>query len=55
MDTEKYKSIVTPREVNNSIKKDAEERGRTINTQLKMMAQIYNKLKDDLDPRPKIS
>jgi hypothetical protein len=52
MDTDKWKSIVTPKDIYKKIKQDGAERGRTIGSQLKMMALLYDKIKEKLDPKP---
>ena len=52
MDTEKRKSVLVPKEVYEDIKRTSADHGRTISGQLKIVWQIYNKLKDKLDPKP---
>ena len=51
MDTEKWKSVLVPKEVYEEIKRTSADRGRTISGQLKIIWQIYNKLKEKLDPK----
>ena len=48
MDTEKWKSVLVPKEVYEEIKRTSSDRGRTISGQLKIVWQIYNKLKEKL-------
>ena len=48
MDTEKWKSVLVPKEVYEEIKRTSADRGRTISGQLKIIWQIYNKLKENL-------
>ena len=52
MDTEKWKSVLVPKEVYEDIKRTSADHGRTITRQLKIVWQIYNKLKERLDPKP---
>jgi len=52
MDTEKWKSVLVPKEVYEEIKRTSSDRGRTISGQLKIIWQIYNKLKEKRDPKP---
>jgi|TARA_R110000803_G_scaffold118093_1_gene186531 hypothetical protein len=41
MDTERWKSVLTPREVYDELKKTAREEGRTISGQLRYMFEVY--------------
>ena len=52
MDTEKWKSIVTPQDIYRKIKQDGKDRGRTIASQLRMMVLLYDKVQKALDPKP---
>ena len=44
-------SVLVPKEVYEEIVEQA-DRGRIISGQLKIIWQIYNKLKEKLDPKP---
>ena len=52
MDTEKWKSVLVPKEVYEELKRTSADRGRPISGPLKIIWQIYNKLKEKLDPKP---
>ena len=41
MDTERWKSVLTPREVYDELKKISREEGRTISGQLRYMLEVY--------------
>ena len=52
MEPEKWKSVLVPKEVYEQIKRTSADHGRTISGQLKIIWQIYNKLKQKHDPKP---
>ncbi|MEK9954547.1 MAG: hypothetical protein VW577_03985 [Pelagibacteraceae bacterium] len=41
MDTDRWKSVLTPREVYDELKQIAREEGRTISGQLRYMFEVY--------------
>ena len=52
MDTTKWKSVLMLRDMYEELVIIARVEGRTISGQLKIVWQIYNKLKEKLDPKP---
>ena len=51
MDTTRWKSVLTPREVYDELKKIAREEGRTIGGQLRYMFEVYK----NTSPKEKMS